>query len=170
MAESAEAADVLKTAIEQMVTNGLPKDELPLLLSQFAFMFAQVLDRDRGPVALLTYMSKMAVNNEDNPPGPLDDDPSGARHQNDLAVKRLIETIEGDNGEPITYDFSLIVHAMESLTALQEMSVEKASTGMLCYALNFLAQQNGIESGERLVEYAQTELARIKIEHRDAAR
>ena len=164
MAESAEAADILKNAIAQMVQDGLPKDELPLLLSQFAYMFAQVLDKDRGPVALLTYMSKMAVNNEDNPPGPIDDNPIEGRHQNDLAMKSMIESLEAESGAPITYDMSLLGHAMESLTTLQDMPVEQASTGMLCYALNFLVRQRGIESGEQLVKYAQSELARIQAE------
>ena len=150
------AGDILKTAIEQMFDDGIPKEELPPLLADFATMFAFGIGKAEGTLAILMRMSEYADQLEvEHTLDQSSQDSSNA----DFLLQSLTEEHEAQGSR-----FSLIRHAMESMTQLQGMSLEQACACMVYYALGFLIQERGISKGEALVQFARDELVRFKTE------
>jgi len=148
------AADILKSAIEQMFADGVPKEELPPLLADFAAMFAFGIGKSTGTLAILVRMSEYAAQLEvEQSPDPSAQDARNAAF--------LLQSLREEPAEGQGSRFSLIRHAMENMTQLQGMSLEEACGCMVYYALGLLIRERGIGAGEALVQCAQDELARF---------
>ena len=76
----------------------------------------------------------------------------------------LLQSLREGHADGQDSRFSLIRHAMASMTQLHGIPLEKACVCMVSYALGFLIQERGTQQGEALVQFARDELARLQTE------